>query len=183
MKTPLVLIFFFLLSSCGYSIGDGSPLASYRSFTVPYICGDKTGEFTAALIKELSCSGFFSYRSCGAELVFKISLIELSDEDVGYRYDINKRGKKTHSLIPSETRLTAYAEIVVMETSSNRVVLGPVRLKASIDFDHEYYFIRKGVNVSSLGQVTDFDQAYEAALPVLSAKLAKKISDYVLHSF
>lgn len=181
MRIVGIIFFFVFFSSCGYHFGDGSPLSLYRSFTVPYICGDKTGEFTAALIKELSCSGSFSYRSKGAELVFKVTLVDLCDENIGYRYDINKRGKTTHSLIPAETRLTVCAEVLVMESCSCTPVLGPIRLQASVDFDHEYYFIRQGVNVSSLGQVTDYDQAYEAALPVLSKVLAKKIIDYVLH--
>jgi hypothetical protein len=82
-----------------------------------------------------------------------------------------------------ETRIIATVEISVTESGSCRTLLEPVRLTASVDFDHDYYFSRNGVNVFSLGQLIDIDSAYDAVQTPLHDLLARKIVDYLNESW
>lgn len=166
------------LFSCGYRFGQGELSSLYRSISVPYVQGDIDGRFTAALIKAISVSGEFVYKEQG-DLTLEVEIIDFRDENIGFRYDKNREGRLTKSIIPTETRLTVIALVRLKETFSGKLVLGPAHLSASVDFDHDYYSSRKGVNVFSLGQLTDFDAARDAVYRPLNSLLAKKIVDYI----
>lgn len=60
---------------------------------------------------------------------------------------------------------------------------GPVRLRAYAEFDHDYYTVRHRTNAFSLGQLTDFDSAEDAATKPLNKKIAEKIADYVVYGW
>jgi hypothetical protein len=182
------------LSGCGYQFGQGMLPSQYCTVTVPYICGDKTGEMTYALIREISRSGALSYRNGSADLSLKVTIIDLYENNIGYRYhcddhlrDLEKDGCRPHhfsdSIIPTETRLTAIAEVSVIDMSTGSLRLGPGRIKASVDYDHDYYFSPDGINQKSLGQLTNMESAKEAVIHPLSEVLAQKIVDYVIHSW
>ena len=194
MRFFWVLMCIALSSCCGYQFGQGMLARQYSTVTVPYICGDKTGEMTYALIKEISRSGALSYRNCSADLSLNVTIIDLYENNIGYRYhcndnsgDLEKNGCHPHhfsdSIIPTETRLTAIAEISVIDTSTGSLKLGPGRIKASVDYDHDYYFSPDGINQKSLGQLTNMESAKEAVIRPLSEVLAQKIVDYVIHSW
>ena len=55
-------------------------------------------------------------------------------------------------------------------------------IKASMDFDHDYYSSRHGVNIFSLGQLTDYDTAEDTVRKPLNDRLAEKIADYVINA-
>lgn len=178
-----VLIGFILCqTSCGYRNGLHAP----RTITVPYVEGDYNGDLTAAIVRQIVGSGRFSYRNeCGA-LILKVKVIDLRDENIGFRYDRHKDGKLKKSTIPVETRSIALVEVSVVEAGTAKLLLGPARLSADIDFDHFYYSnlekddeLGEGVNVFSLGQLTDIDEAHDAAERPLNYKLAQKIVDYL----
>lgn len=182
-----VKIFFICLiaifPSCGYQFGQGRLPSLYTSITVPYVEGDKDGFFTAELIKQLSLSGGFEYhRDCGA-LILKVVIIDFREENIDFRYDRNHEGRLTKSIIPTETRLTSIAEVVVIESASGKPILGPVRIAANVDFDHDYYSSRDGVNIFSLGQLSDYDEARDAAMTPLNRALAQKIVNYICDSW
>lgn len=177
------ILILLLLSGCGYQMGQGTLPAQYQTITVPYIEGDMTGEMTSALIREISRSGGFEYKTCSAQLILKVAIIEIKDENIGYRYDLNKKGRLTHAIIPTESRITALAEVTVLDGCKLCPVLGPVRIYASVDFDHAYYFVRDGENIFSLGQVNDYDEAYDAVMRPLGKVLADKIVDFVVYSW
>lgn len=174
-----------LLSGCsGYQFGQGGTLADhYSTISVPYIEGDLDGSMTASLINELARSGCFQFRQCDGDLILKVKITDLRDENIGFRYDRKKKGELTHSIIPTETRLTAYSEVIVENSRTGCVVLGPVRVRACVDFDHDYYSNRDGVNIFSLGQLNDVDAAYDAAQTPLNQALARKIVDYLCNSW
>lgn len=153
--------------------------------TVPYVEGDKDGLLTSAIIRQISARGDFEYLCDGGDLILKVVVVDLSEENIGFRYDRNKEGhiSKYRDIIPTETRLIALAEVSVMEACSGVIVLGPVRLTASVDFDHDYYFSRDGVNTFSLGQLSDIDAALDAVRRPLNEALARKIVDYVADSW
>lgn len=169
--------------ACGYRIGTGDLSCRYRTICVPYVLGDKTGELTASLVKWIATSGAFCYKTGRAELILQVAVIDISELNVGFRYDRNKKGKREQDIIPTETRITALAEVAVVEACSGRIVLGPARISAAVDFDHDYYFGSDRTNEFSLGQLTDYDTAYDSAQTPLYNALSKKIVEYVLNSW
>jgi hypothetical protein len=184
---PIVLIAFFIclfFDSCGYRYGKDDGLASsYSSISVPYVVGDQDGSLTAAIIKEIVRSGFLKYQDTGGNLILKVDKVELDEDNIGFRYDRRKRGGLTKDVIPTEVRITIYVEISLTEAASCSIVLGPVLLSASVDYDHDYYFSRDGVNMFSLGQLTDLETAYDAVKVPLHKAIAEKIADYISKSW
>lgn len=140
------------------------------------------GLLTAAVIKRIARSGTFQYQNCGGTLLLKIKLLDLRDENIGFRYDRKKKGELKKTIIPTETRVTAIAEIA-LETGTGCVLLGPVRLSTFVEFDHDYYSSRNAVNIFSLGQVSDIDAAYDDVQDPLYYALAEKIVDFISESW
>lgn len=173
----------FVCTSCQYQFGQGDLSEQYSTISIPYVEGDDEGELTTEVIHAISSSGGFKYLTCGGDLTLKIKLIEMYDENIGFRYDRHKDGKLKKGTIPTETRLYARVEVVVLETSSGVILRGPTLITTSIDFDHDYYYNRNSVNIFSLGQLNDIDEAQEAACHPLNKRLAEKITDYVLNSW
>lgn len=181
MPLPNILIVILLLftTSCGYRWGQGSSLAPYQTISVPYAEGDWKGDLTAAIIKRLSQSGPLVYRNTGGALILKVRILDYHSDDIGFRYDTNRHDRLISSVIPDETRLEGEVEVSVLEAASCKPVLGPVRLTAYTEFDHDYYSAHHAVNVFSLGQLTDIDEAYDAAEKPLNRRLAQTIVDYL----
>lgn len=173
---------FFLCMSCGYHFGLGELSKNYRTVSVPYVEGDLDGSLTAAIVRELTTSGVFNYCYEGGDLNLIVKVIEFSDENIGFRYDVNKKGKVVDSVIPVETRITAIVEIMVVDSASGDVLRGPVRITAEEEFDHDYYESHSKVNVFSLGQLSDYDAARDAVSAPLYEVIARKVRDYIINS-
>lgn len=180
LRAALLLL---LLTSCGYQFGQGGLASRYHSISVPYVEGDRDGSLTAAIVRQLTESGDYEYKNCGGALSLDVKVIDVNDQNIGFRYDRKKSGKLQKSIIPTETRIQAVAEVTVYEAGSCCALLGPVRIQATVDFDHDYYNSRDGINIFSLGQLSDYDEAYDAVKVPLSEALAKKIVDYVNDSW
>lgn len=177
--TLLCLLSFCLLSACGYRWGQGSTISSYRTISIPYVKGDWDGQLTAAVIQAIAESGSLKYCSEGGALILKIEIIDTRHEDIGFRYDRKKDGCLRDSIIPDETRAIITVDVSVIEACSGCVVLGPARLFAEMEFDHYYYSNQGKVNVFSLGQFTDYDDARDAVQTPLNRRLALKIADFL----
>lgn len=174
----------FALSACGYYWGQGGEIISkYETISIPYVDGDLDGWLTAAIIKEATIKAGLDYRRDNGDLILRVKLVDLSDENIGFRYDRKKKGNLTHSIIPTETRVIAVVEVLLIEAASDCVLLGPALISASVDFDHDYYSSRNGVNVFSLGQLTDIDEAKDAVRRPLNYALAQKIIDFIIDSW
>jgi len=184
-KILLVTTICLLFSGCGYQHGLGREGLPYRyaTISVPYVIGDQDGTLTSAVVKEITRSGSFEYRNWGGALTLNIKQINLSEENIGFRYDRKKRGKLTQDTIPTEARITIVVEVSVVEAASCCTVLGPVRLSASVDYDHDYYSSRDGINIFSLGQLSDLEEAYDAVQTPLNIAIAEKIVDYISQSW
>lgn len=185
-KSPFLstyLLFCFscaLVTACGYRCGLEMQTYEKRpSIEIPYIKGDLDGGLTAAVIKYVTRSGAYEYRANGASYILNVCNLEIDETDIGFRYDRKKRGKLTRDTIPTEERITATAEVSVVEAASGKVILGPEVITASVDYDHDYYFSRNGVNIFSLGQLTDLEEAYDAVQVPLHNELAKAIAEYL----
>lgn len=183
MRLASYLLICLLLTGCGYHFGQGGLASRYSTISVPYVEGDRDGSLTAAIVRQLTESGDYVYKSSNGALCLDVKVVQVSDQNIGFRYDRNKKGKITESVIPTETRITAVAEVTVYESAGCSPVLGPVLIAASVDFDHDYYNSRNAINVFSLGQLSDYDEAYDAVKRPLDEALAKKIVDYVNDSW
>ncbi len=184
IPTFWLLSFGLLLGGCGYQLGQGESIAMhYRTIGVPYIEGDMDGSLTAAVVKAIAQSGTLEYRHCGGALTLLVKEVAVEEENIGFRYYRKKKGSLTHDIVPTETRTTVVVDVTVVETASQRIVLGPVQISASVDFDHDFYSSRDGINIFSLGQLIDIDSAYDAVESPLQQKLAQKIVDYVSQSW
>lgn len=184
VKALILFISVCLLSGCGYKCGQGDGLASrYSSISVPYVSGDQDGTLTSAIIKEVVKSGYFEYHYCGGSLILNVKNVELDEENIGFRYYRKKRGTLKHEIIPTETRITIFVEVWVTEAASGATILGPVRLSESVDYDHDYYSSRDGINIFSLGQLSDMEAAYDAVQIPLNRAIAEKIVDYITQSW
>ncbi len=173
-----------LLCGCGYRLGGGGALSEgYTTISIPYAGGDLDGNLTAAIIKEITATGCFEYRRDGGALSLQVKILDIYDENIDFRYDRHKDGRIKQTIIPTETRITAVAEVAVVEMGSGCTLLGPAKIAASVDFDHDFYKSRNGINVFSLGQLTDYDEAQDAAERPLNIALARKIADFVCDSW
>lgn len=177
-----------IFGACGYQFGQGSLICKYNSISIPYICGDKTGEMTEALIKEMSRSGVLAYKSRSADLCLKVTVLDFFEDNIGYMYgpdddDGYEKEDNTNSIIPNETRITVIVQVEVIDSATGCAILGPGKIKASYDFDHDYYFSPDAINQTSLGQLTNMESAREAVISPLSVVLAQKITDFVINSW
>jgi len=177
----LVYVFLLLITaSCGYNFSHyEADLKSKTPVYVPYVEGDREGILTHYLVKEITRSSLFKYSNTPNQLELKVKLLDLRDENIGFRYDRKKWGKLTRSLIPTETRLEASAEVTFIKMNTGEILYGPTVISAEVDFDHDYYSSRNGVNTFSLGQLCDIDSAMEAAQTPLYRLLAERIVDYI----
>jgi len=168
-----------LLSGCGYHFGQGSLISEYCTISIPFAVGDRDGDLTAALVKEMSRSAPLEYTCGEGDLTLLVTVVDIYDEHVGYRYDRKNDGRLKKSLIPVETRIYAVVDVTVMQTCSGCEVVGPARLKMYVDFDHDYYSVFDDVNVTSLGQLNDIDTARDSVYHPLNRAIAEKVVDYV----
>ena len=171
------------LSSCHYHFGHGELSERYSTLSVPYIEGDRDGDLTTEVIKQITTSGSFSYLSTGADLLLTVKIDDYDSQNIGYRYDRKKEGKIKKDLIPTETRVKVLAVVTLKDAATGQIVRGPTTLIADNDFDHDFYFSRHAENVYSLGQLNDIDAAEDAVMRPLNKKLAEKIVDYVTNSW
>lgn len=171
----------FSLNSCGYR-GEESFIQQYRAITVPFVVGDPDGQLTSAIVREISISSPLPYSQLDGDLILKVKLLDVEEDNVGYRYDRKKRGTIRKRLIPCETRVTAQLEVSLEDRYCNQV-LPTVIITASLDFDHDYYSSRDSVNIFSLGQLSEVDAARDTVISPLNALISKKIVDYLSDSW
>jgi len=168
------LLLLLLISSCGYRFERDQLMP--RTLSVPFAEGDVDGDLTSAVIQQISSSGVYSYRKEGGAVLLKIKILDLRDENIGFRYYRNKEGKLKKDIVPTETRIAVSAEVSLVDAVSCTPILGPTRITAGVDFDHDFY---SSDTTFSLGQLNDYDSAYDAVVHPLNKVLAQKIVDFV----
>lgn len=168
-----------LLTGCGYHLGRGGVVEEYTTVCIPYVEGDPNGLLTSALVYEISSRGTLQYRNCQAELELSVVIRDIRLDNVGFRYEKESSGNTNSTVVPTETRLTALAEVVVHSSGAETPLIGPDLVVASTTFDHDFYSNQAGVNVFSLGQINDLDLAEEEAYRPLYRELARRITEHV----
>lgn len=151
----------------------------FATLTVPFVDGDRDGSLTQALIHEVTLHTPFSYVCANSVYELRVRLLDIREENIGFRYDRHKKGKLRHAIIPTELRMTALAEVTLYDATTGEVLIAPTPVEAYVDCDHDYYCNRDAVNVFSLGQLADIDAAREAALHPLNVKLARNVADFL----
>lgn len=172
------------LQSCGYrSTAETNALSSYQTMTVPYVEGDAEGQITQQVIATLTESGAWKYRTLEADLILKVKIIDTKIEDVGYnRYYFRSR-RPERWMVPNERLYSILAEVSVIEASTSKVLLGPVKRSARVKYDFDPEFDTTDLLPFSLGQFNFVENAQNIAKKPLNEKLAQNIVDYLLNSW
>lgn len=177
------LFFFLFLSSCGYHLDK---VAEPLSIDVPYIEGDKDGLLTHELIYQMSNNGFFEYHK-NSNYVLQVNILDIVNDQIGYRKDRDPDGNLRKNLVATENRLTISAQVTLVSTLDNSVLYGPKIFTAFEDFDYvdqdtidDLSFIdkqgnRETVLAFSLGQMESIGCAQDVALKPLYKKLSLAI--------
>jgi len=175
----LLLLF---CSSCGYRFtNQASPLRG-KEIGVPYVIGDRDGYITSELIHALTASGY-QYDRYGGDVVLRVEVLEVVEDDIGFRFERKEDDKIERSIISSEERLKAIVQVAVVDSVQCRDVIEPFIITADVEFDHEYYSSPNDINERSLGQLTDIDGARDAARRPLARTIAQRIVDYLDYAF
>lgn len=183
----VTLLILGLLQSCGWHTSASLDPEHQHTIAVPYVTGDGTGTLTSAIVEEISRQNGFRYVATGARLTLMVKMVDKASEDIGFRYDpkhFTKNKKKTiRRIIPSETRLKRLVEVTVVETATQKILLGPSYLLGTCDFDHEDYSPDHNINTFSLGQLTDIDTAYDVVDIPINRDIAKKVALFLKNNF
>jgi hypothetical protein len=164
------------LAGCGYHAHH----SSIDTFSLCPVEGDERGYFSQELVRSLVKNSEIAYMNEGGELVLQVALEEPSGNNVGFRYERSRKGHIEDELVPSETRLALAAEITAsIYSEEGEAETYSIYLSADYTFDHNYNSAPDKVNTFSLGQLSDYDEAYDVAIRSLYKKLADKIADWV----
>lgn len=174
-----LLVCLLLFSSCGYHLSSSKNSIRGKRISVPYIDGDLKGEFTSELTHSVSRAGAILSCSGESDYILCVQTVDQKERHVGFRYDRDQGGALTQQLQPAETRLSVLIKISLIDSCSGCCVKGPIPISASLDFDHDLYTSRDGVNILSLGQLTDIYAARDAAMKPIYRMLSQKIVDYL----
>ena len=98
-------------SSCGYHHESDNTWISYQTVSIDPIEEDWNGDLTAALAEQIAACSPIKYRHCGGDILLHIELEDLDEKNIGFRYDHHRDGKIRKSIIPTETRLSACAQV------------------------------------------------------------------------
>jgi len=182
----------FGLSACGYHFDQESTIA----VSIPYVVGDFEGELTDALIYALSNSPHFRYTNGQGDWTLKAKVVNTINDRIGYRYDRDpKSGKLRDNVMGIENRKAISVEITVVNTTTEKPILGPQILQASSDYDYvdsnslqDLSFIDPATGVRttsiafSLGQLDSVGSAGEDAIYPIYRKLAQRIVEGMIAS-
>lgn len=178
------ILFGFCCSGCGYhSVEQSNVLSRYKTIEVPYVVGDREGELTTQIVRSIVENGVLEYRTVDADLSLKVSIIDTKVEDVGYNRFFSLSDQIQRWMVPNERRLSALAEVSVIDEATQKTVLGPAHISASVKFDFDPEFSEDNLVGFSLGQYNFVEDAERSAYFPLNQKLSKEIADYIINSW
>jgi hypothetical protein len=168
-----------LFVSCGYRSDLVYEEGEKPELCFPYVIGDSDGALTAEIVRIVS--PYFTCDSEKGDYLLKISICDDFEENVGFRYDRTRKDRLKHYIIPVETRRYIEVEAELLDRNTLKSVKGPVVLTAFTEFDHEYETVRDNANTFSLGQLTDYDAAWETSDALLYSRLAQKVLWFLMY--
>lgn len=185
---------FLLLPSCGYRFEGPHQAQEVTTLSIPYVVGDANGIVTDELTKAIASSGAYRYCYTGGRLELRVSLVNNSSEQIGWKYQRQPDGSLKKELIPTEGRRHLSADVTLVDGVTDEILYGPVTIHASTDYDYyepdsiqdlsfiDLAGVRQTSVKFSLGQLDSSEGAYDAAFVPLSSQLAKKIVDRILRA-
>jgi hypothetical protein len=188
-KIGFILLF---LASCGYQFKGSKPLAE---ISIPYVVGDEEGLLTTELVKECMRTGEIGYSSGRGDFRLDVEVLSDATDPIGFRYDRDDlSGRVQKNLISTEGRRTIGINLKLVKRDSEQVVLGPLTVTASEDFDyadvnslHSLAFVDTQMEMQkvldfSLGQLSSVEGAEDGAINPLYRKLAEKTVSILINS-
>jgi len=192
-RRPIVIVIALQalsFTSCGYHTAASD---DKTTISIPYVEGDAQGQLTAEIIRQLANSDKYDFVKRDGDLVLKVTLVGDKSDIVGFQYDLTtKKGKIERNLMAEENRRTLIAQVLLTRVDTEEVVLGPLNISATTDYDFidvnslkEVSFINpqgkreKTINLS-LGQLDSIEGAQDAALTPLYRQLAQRIANALL---
>lgn len=170
-----------VLGGCGYQFSAPNRFLLCKTLSVPYVEGDQDGYLTSEIIHELIASGYH-YTQSGGDVILRIAVLEVIEDDIGFRFEQEKDRSLLDSIISSEMRLKAEVRVEAIDSLRCCPVLEPFVIIVDVEFDHDYYSSPKDIN-RTLGQLTDIDSAREAAFRPLNRKIARQIVEYLNNAY
>lgn len=177
-----LLLLVLLLTSCGYRYA--SQEQSGRTISIPYISGDSDALLNNELVYQLSSSGEFSCLQSGGDFTLQVVLVSDTQERIGFRYDRdNPSGSLEKNLLGVEDCRSVIATVSLLEQSSGKVIMGPLEVRASVDYDYtdpgsprDLLFAKsQPIMPFSLGQLDSREGAHDDAAKPLFRQLSQKI--------
>jgi outer membrane lipopolysaccharide assembly protein LptE/RlpB len=181
------------LTSCGYHAAASD---DKTTISVPYVEGDKQGQLTAEVIRQLTNSDIYEFVRKDGDLELKVVLNGDQHDVIGFEYDRTiKKGKVQRNLMATENRRTISAQVTLTDTHANEVVLGPLSISATGDYDYidvnslktlsfiNSYGKREKVVNFSLGQLDSIEGAQDSVLTPVYRQLAQKIAAALQENF
>lgn len=179
---PLLMVFI----SCSYT-NKLPDKYSESTVNIPYVKGDEDGQLTHSLVYQLSAAGALEYKQIDADYVLLVSVLDVSNDKIGYRKDRDLDGKLRDNLMPIESRQSIKAEVSLKSTTTDEIVWGPRTISADIDYDYveqdalkDLSFVnssgkRETILSYSLGQLESVPSAQISVRHPLYQNLAKNI--------
>ncbi len=178
------------LLSCGYHYKPSeAAYADALDITVPYIVGDIDAVLNNELVYQMSSSGRFRCTQSGGVYVLQAKLLSDTQTRIGFRYDRdNASGKREENLLGVEDRRSVTVEVSLIDTRSNKVVVGPFEVSSDVDYDYidpgspvDLLFTPSSGSAQSiiqfsLGQLDSYEGAYDDTSRRLFRKLAEKVT-------
>jgi Lipopolysaccharide-assembly len=187
LKFPLLAsLLAFSFSSCGYHTAASD---DKTSISIPYVEGDAQGQFTAELIRQITNSNHYDFVKNDGDLVLKVVLEGDKSDIIGFQYDETpKKGEIEKNLMANENRRSLTAQVTLTDACTEKVIVGPVNITASTDYDYIDVNSLKEVSLIneqgkpertisfSLGQLDSIEGAQDAALTPVYRLLAQKVA-------
>jgi len=187
-KIPFLFVF-LICCSCSYKCSLKDEYV-HKSINIPYVEGDINGQLTAALIYQVSASGFFEYRQSLSDYKLQVIVNSLTNDKIGFKRD-RKHGCNScdyrKNLMPIENREKISATVSLKSNLTSKVIWGPKVVTADIDYDYseqdslkDLSYIDLNGNIQpilaySLGQLESVFSAQDSALRPLFYRLSKNI--------
>lgn len=173
------------MTGCGYHAASSE---EKTTLSIPYVEGDSQGQLTAELVRQITNYGIYDFVKKDGDLTLKVSLVGDKNDIIGFQYDLTeKKGKIERNLMAQENRRIITAEVIVTRGCTEEIVVGPLNISASTDYDYidvnslkTVSFINDGKREKtisfSLGQLDSIEGAQDASLAPIYRQLAQKIA-------
>lgn len=139
---------------------------------------DLEGNLTTALIQSLMASKSWKYAPEEGDYILKVSIQGIRDEEVGYNR--SRQGNELNKwIVPNENRLSSCVKVELIDSKSQKCILGPKYVSSSVIYDYDPNFNVNNLVRFSLAQYNFQEVASRIAKTPLDQRLAEEIVSYL----